>query len=180
MLDSETNADSQHWCYSVRLLSFCSLSRKHLRQLHPEQSILIRSGGPPMRAEEVTARAGQGLDLATLVTPRLLLPKVRYPPPPPPSPPPPPGLPLADITIWAWPGYLLTREVIPHGPGRVSQGTSAPGCALLASGCFAHAFPIRRGATGLLSAFCRPSWTSRFFIFLFHWVSRSNCQSLVN
>ncbi len=57
-------------------LRICLLPRKHLRQLHPEQNILIRSGGPPMRAEEVTARAGQGLDLATLVTPRLLLPKV--------------------------------------------------------------------------------------------------------
>jgi hypothetical protein len=29
--------------------------------------------------------------------------------------------------------YLFTCEVIPHGPGRASQGTSAPGCASLAS-----------------------------------------------
>ncbi len=77
--------------------------------------------------------------------------------------------------------YLFTCEVIPHGSGRVSQGTSAPGWTSLASGWFAHALPSTRGTTGLLSALCRPSGTSHILLFfLHHWRSGSNCQSLVN
>jgi hypothetical protein len=45
----------------------------------------------------------------------------------------------------------------------------------------ARAFLIRRGATGQLSAFCRPPENSRILqSFSFHWVSGSNCQSHVN
>ncbi len=61
--------------------------------------------------------------------------------------------------------YLFTCEVIPHASVRASQGTSAPCCTLFASGWFARAFSIRRDATGLFSALCRPSGTSHILQF---------------
>jgi hypothetical protein len=50
--------------------------------------------------------------------------------------------------------YLFTCEVVPPGPGRASQGTSAPGCSTLSSGQLAL-FSFMRGAAGQLSAVCR-------------------------
>jgi len=50
--------------------------------------------------------------------------------------------------------HLLTCVVIPHGVGRTSQGTSAPGCTSLAADGYAHISLGSAQATDLFSAVC--------------------------
>ncbi len=70
--------------------------------------------------------------------------------------------------------YLFTCEVIPHGPGRASQGTSAPGCASLAS-WLDRAAPFPLGAAQLgssqrfvgspkIRAFFNPFYFTRYLV----------------
>jgi hypothetical protein len=65
--------------------------------------------------------------------------------------------------------YLFSFVVIPHGPGRTAQGTSAPGCTSLASDGYAH---IPLGAAQLVCSQlfeCLTKGLAFFHTFHFGW-----------